>query len=117
MHATLFTISACLAVAAMGCGSAALVWVACLWFRCAGTRRELMFGYAAIIGIGLLLVGKGFNIPVLSAGSVLLWGWLVLPVVLIPPVVAWQGLAWVLHRFTLQPRQLTMRRDRPNECR
>lgn len=105
MHATLFTFWACLAVAVMACSSAVLVWAASVWFRCAGTRRELMFGCAAIIGFGLLIVGKWLNIPVLSAGSILLWGWVALPVVLIPPVVAWQALAGAWRRFAVQPRK------------
>src|SRR5688500_8698127 len=100
MHPALQYILACLGAGVIGLLSAAAVFsLACFLNRRAGARLETTFAFVGLVGLGMMFVGGALESRILSAASVLLWGWIVLPILLIPPLLLWRLVARCLHRL------------------
>lgn len=96
MHPVLQYILGCLGALLIGSISAVfVVLVGRLVNRKGGTRLEIVFSLSAIAGFALFAVGRSIESRALSASSVLLWGWVVLPILLIPPILLWRLVGWL----------------------
>jgi hypothetical protein len=85
----------CAAAGVIGVLSAAVVGlIAWLLPRRGGFRVEMTFGAAGLVGLAMMFGGTVLRSRALCAASVLLWGWLVLPILLIPLVLAWRLVGW-----------------------
>jgi len=51
--------------------------------RCTGVRLEVVFVAAGLAGIGTTVVGNAMGERYVAAGGALLWGWLVIPVLVL----------------------------------
>ena len=95
MHPVLQYIIACVVVGVIGVLSACTVFA--LWWllgRRTGMRLDLAFLLAAPIGFAGTLAGEALDIRLLAVAPALLWGWVVLPVLVLPPLLLWRLAAW-----------------------
>ena len=97
MHPVLQYILGFLGGGLIGAVPAAFVYlIARLFRRGHGTRLEVTFGVAALVGLAMCVVGDVMGSRALVSASVLLWGWLALLVVLFLIVMVWRVVAWCL---------------------
>jgi hypothetical protein len=95
MHPVLQYILACLVAGAIGVSSAAVVFA--LWWllrRHAGIRLEMTFAFSRSIGFAVMWAGIAIDSRVLSAASIVLWGWMVLPILVTPPLLLSRVVTW-----------------------
>ena len=95
MHPVLHYIVACAVVGLLGALSAATVFA--LWWllgRRSGVRLDSAFPLAALIGFAGTVAGEVLDADVLAVASALLWGWVVLPVLVLPWLLLWRLAAW-----------------------
>ena len=59
----------------------------------------LFFAVCGLVGFGMMLVGNTINSRALSAASVALWGWVIVPVIVIPLLLLWRLFAWCRQRI------------------
>ena len=59
------------------------------------SRRERVFLNCSLAGLAVFGFGQWLELKVLAAASALLWGWLVLPMVLVPVFVIWTVAEWL----------------------
>ena len=71
-----------------------------LLFRRAGSRLETTFGIAALVGLAMCSVGNAVGSRWLAAFSIVLWGWVIFPVVLIPAMILWNVGVWSWQKIT-----------------
>ena len=100
MHPVIQYILGCLGAVVIGAASAAIVfsisWVLNRW---TGMRIEMTFALAGLFGLALMFAGNMLGSRALSAASILLCGWIVLPILLIPPIMIWRFVAWCRRRL------------------
>lgn len=109
--ALLLYILGCLVAGIIGVVSAAIVFG--LWWllsRRVHVRLEMMFLICGSVGLATMFVGKTIDSHALSAISVALWGWVVLPILAIPVFLLWRLVAWCRQRIAGQPADAA---DRP----
>jgi hypothetical protein len=97
MHLVFQIILAFLGAGLVGGVSAAFVLLIAQVFgrgRVRGTRLEMTFGVAGLVGFALMLIGKMVGSRLLAAASALLVGWVVLPIFLLPIVMGWRLVVW-----------------------
>lgn len=95
MHPILLYLLVCLGSGVMGMISCAFLYtVNWLLTPRTGTSIETTFLIAGLLGVGLIATGRILDIPALAAAGGLLCSWIVLPVLVIPPLLIWQFIAW-----------------------
>ncbi len=100
MHPVALYILVWLGGAVVGALSAAIVFG--LWWlvsRRLRVRLEMMFGVCGLVGFAMMFAGRMIDSRGLSAASVALWGWVIVPVVAIPVLVLWRLAAWCRRRI------------------
>ena len=100
MHPIVMYILGCLVAGLIGVVSAATVFG--LWWllsRRVQVRLEMMFAICGLVGFATMFVGKTIDSRALSAASVALWGWVVLPILVIPALLLWRLVAWCHQRI------------------
>jgi hypothetical protein len=101
MHPVLLYILAYLGASAIGVISAVTIFGICwLTNRFVETRIESAFLILGLIGLTLALTGQFLDNRLLVAASLVLWGWTVLPILILPPFLLWQLVAWLFRRTT-----------------
>src|SRR5262245_18717595 len=99
MHPVFLYILAYLGASVIGVISAATVFgIGWLFNRYAGTRIESAFLISGLIGLTLALTGQVLDNRILVAASMVFWGWVVIPILIIPPFVIWQLVSWLFRR-------------------
>jgi hypothetical protein len=78
--------------------AAFVVLIAWLLRRGGEMRLETALRWAGLVGLVLWGIGSRVDSLTLTAVSVLLWGWIMLPILLVPLVPAWRLLAWLERR-------------------
>ena len=63
------------------------------FIRPAGVRMEMAFAICALIGGAVMWLGVAIDRPVLSASSLLLCGWVSIPILVLPPLMLWRLIA------------------------
>jgi hypothetical protein len=102
MHSLIQIILVVLVAGTTGVVSATIVYyINSLLFRRAGSRLETTFGIAGLVGVAMYFVGNAIGIQWLAVFSIALWGWVVLPVVLIPAMILWNIGVWSWRKITL----------------
>jgi len=95
MHPLIQIILVVLVAGMTGVVSATIVYyINLLLFRRAGSRLETTFGIAGLVGVAMYFLGNAVGSRWLAAFSIVLWGWVILPVVLIPALILWNIGVW-----------------------
>jgi hypothetical protein len=104
MHPVLQYLLGCLGAALIGFLSASFV-VLIWWFlnRRASARLELVFSLAGLLGMLMTAAGEATGHGYIAAAGGLLWGWTVLPVLLLPTFFVWRLIVWCCRRFAPNP--------------
>jgi hypothetical protein len=100
MHPAVLYILGWLGGAAIGVLSAAIVFG--IWWllsRRIQVRLEMMFAVCGLVGFATMFVGKMIESRVLSAASVALLGWVIVPIIVIPVLLLWRLFAWCRQRI------------------
>ena len=101
MHPMIQIILVILVAGMTGVLSATIVYtINSLFFRRAGSRLETTFGIAGLIGVAMYLVANAVGSRGLAVFSIVLWGWVILPVVLIPVLILWNIGVWSWRKIT-----------------
>jgi hypothetical protein len=103
MDNLLMYILACLVASVLGVISVAAVFaIGWLLNRYLRAPIEATFAIAGLVGIMLGVTGQFLRYKALMVASLLLWGWMVIPTILLPLLLLWQLwqlVAWLLpHR-------------------
>jgi hypothetical protein len=100
MHPALLYILGWLGGVVIGVLSAAII-VGVWWLlrRRYEVRLEMVFAVCGVVGFATMFVGKTLDSRALSAASVALWGWVIVPIVVIPVILLWRAIAWCRHRI------------------
>ena len=101
MHPLIQIILVVLVAVMTGVLSATIVfYINSLLFRRAGSRLETTFAIAGLIGVAMYFVGNAVGSRWLEVFSIVLWGWVILPVVLIPVLILWNIGVWSWRKIT-----------------
>ncbi len=100
MHPALLNILGWLGGVTIGVLSAATIvglwWLLNRRFR---VRLETVFGVCGLIGFVMMFAGRMSESRLLVGASVALWGWAIVPIVLIPLVLLWRFFSWCRQRI------------------
>ena len=101
MHPLIQILLVVLVAGLTGVLSATIVYyINSLLFRRAGTRLETTFGIAGLVGVAMYFVGNAVGSRSLAAFSIAMWGWVILPVVLVPALILWNVGIWSYRKIT-----------------